>query len=164
MVHLIKTEIQTPLGTMIAIADDSALHLLEFNDRKNIDAQLKKIGDTQTGRNKIIESIESELQDYFAGTLKTFKTPLKLYGSDFQHTAMKALVTVPYGQTRTYKQQAEWINKPKGTQAIGNANGKNQIAIIIPCHRVIGSDGSLTGYAGGLERKEWLLNHERKYA
>jgi AraC family transcriptional regulator of adaptative response/methylated-DNA-[protein]-cysteine methyltransferase len=161
---LIQSKIETPLGDMIAIADDTHLHLLEFDDRKNIEAQLQKIGDVQTGHNKIIESIRDELKNYFTGNLQAFKTPLKLYGSDFQQSVMKTLINVPYGEIRAYKNQADTLNKPTAVRAVANANGRNQIAIAIPCHRVIGSDGSLTGYAGGLERKEWLLNHERKYA
>jgi len=161
---MIKEQIQTPLGDMIAIADETHLHLLEFDDRKNIDAQLKKIGDVTTGRNAIIESIDNELKEYFKGTLKTFKTPIKIYGSDFQKSVMNTLINTPYGETRAYKQQADAIKNPNAVRAVAGANGRNQIAIVIPCHRVIGSDGSLTGYAGGLERKEWLLNHERKHA
>lgn len=157
---MIKAKLTTPLGGMIAIADDTHLHLLEFDDRKNIDGQLKKIDNTQTGRNKIIELIESELNDYFSGTLKKFETPLKIYGSDFQQSVINTLINVPYGETRAYKNQADALNKPTAVRAVANANGRNQIAIVIPCHRIIGSDGSLTGYAGGLERKKWLLEHE----
>ena len=161
---MIQSKIKTPLGDMIAIADDHTLHLLEFTDRKNIDTQLKKFGDVASGRNKIIESIENELGEYFAGNLKNFKTPLHINGTDFQQSVLNVLNTIPYAETRSYKQQADILNNPKAVRAIASANGRNQIAIVIPCHRVIGSDGSLTGYAGGLDRKEWLLNHERKYA
>ena len=150
---------------MIAIADDTHLHFLEFADRKNFDAQIKKIsGGIVEGRNEIIDSIENELNDYFAGDLKAFKTPMKTYGTQFQQSIMQTLVDIPFGETRSYKQQADIIKNPKAVRAVARANSVNQIAIVIPCHRVIGSNGSLTGYAGGLERKEWLLNHERKHA
>ena len=164
--QLTQSKLKTPLGDMIAIADHTHLHLLEFVDRKNIDAQIKKLSDFQIidGQNSVIESIQTELDDYFKGTLKIFKTPLKLYGSDFQQSVMGTLINVPYGETRAYKDQAIAINNPKASQAVGMANGRNQIAIVVPCHRVIGSNGSLTGYAGGLKRKEWLLTHERKHA
>jgi len=161
---MIKAQIKPPLGDMIAIADETHLHLLEFTDRKNIDAQLKKFGDVVNGCNKSIESIENELSKYFAGNLKNFKTPLRIDGTDFQQSVLNVLNTIPYAETRSYKQQADILNNPKAVRAIASANGRNQIAIVIPCHRVIGSDGSLTGYAGGLERKQWLLNHERKHA
>ena len=124
--------------------------------------QIQKISPDliKTGRNKIIDMVEQELNDYFTGDLKTFETPCKLYGSDFQQSVLKTLIDIPSGQTRSYKMQAEAIGNPKAVRAVARANSMNQIAIVIPCHRVIGSDGSLTGYAGGLDKKKWLLNHE----
>lgn len=162
---MMKRTITTSLGNMIAIADDTHLHFLEFADRKNLDLQLKKIKcHTLEGNNEVIESIQSELLEYFSGDLKIFKTPMKTYGTQFQQSIMQTLTNIPFGETRSYKQQAESIGNPRAVRAVARANSVNQIAIAIPCHRVIGSDGSLTGYAGGLERKEWLLNHERKHS
>lgn len=162
---MIKTTIQTPIGEMIAIAGNEALHLLEFTDRKNIDKQIERVRrmnkyEIERGENDITRQITIELAAYFKGTLDGFKTPVKHYGSEFQKNVLSELISIPYGQTRSYAEQAENIGNPKAVRAVARANGMNQLAIIIPCHRVIGSDGSLTGYAGGLARKEWLLKHE----
>lgn len=105
-----------------------------------------------------------ELAEYFAGTRRVFDLPLRPSGTPFQQRAWQALCAIPYGQTRTYAQQAAILGSPKAARAVGGANHHNPIMIIIPCHRVIGTDGSLTGYAGGLAMKEWLLAHERKSA
>ena len=166
MNKLYKAHIDTPLGTMIAIADDDTLHLLEFRDRVNIEKQLKKLSQFQISNqsNSVIDTAQQELNDYFNGTLKSFKTPLKIYGLKFQQSIMQTLIDIPYGQTRSYSDQAQSVGNDNACQAVGSANGRNQIAIIIPCHRVIGKNGNLTGYAGGLKRKKWLLNHERKHA
>lgn len=160
-----QTKFDTPLGAMVAIADEAALHLLEFTDRRGLEREIEKVRKSAKcaivpGRTKIIDMIDRELKAYFDGTLKSFQTPLKLYGSDFQQSVLKTLMGISYGQTRSYKQQADILKNPNAVRAVARANGMNQIAIAIPCHRVIGSDGSLTGYAGGLLRKEWLLNHE----
>ena len=105
-----------------------------------------------------------ELESYFSGTLKNFETPLAYTGTDFQCGVWDALKTIPYGETFSYAKQAANMNKPKAVRAVANANRLNKIAIIIPCHRVIGSNGSLTGYAGGLDKKKWLLEHEARHA
>jgi len=156
--------IETPLGDMIAIADDHALHLLEFKTRKNLDMALSRFTTISDGRNAILDMIASELDDYFHGRLTSFQTPLKIYGSNFQQSVMKSLTVIPHGQTQTYKDQSIGLNNPKAVRAVARANSMNQIAIVIPCHRVIGSNGKLTGYAGGLDKKQWLLNHEKKCA
>ena len=159
--------IDTPLGAMLAVADDHALHLLEFTDRRGLEREIEHMRKTQNaaiipGKNKILDQIKSELSTYFEGDLKTFRTPLNLYGSDFQISVLKVLMDIPYGETRSYAGHARILGNPKAVRAVARANGSNQIAIVIPCHRVIGSDGKLTGYAGGLARKQWLLDHERK--
>jgi AraC family transcriptional regulator, regulatory protein of adaptative response / methylated-DNA-[protein]-cysteine methyltransferase len=163
--QLRQSQFDTPIGKMIALVDDDALHLLEFADRRGLELEIEKMRQSVKclivpGRTKITDMIDRELKAYFEGTLKSFQTPLKLYGSDFQKSVLKTLMDIPYGQTRSYKQQADILKNPNAVRAVARANGMNQIAIVIPCHRVIGSDGSLTGYAGGLSRKEWLLNHE----
>jgi len=159
--------IDTPLGAMLALADDTALHLLEFTDRRGLEAEVIKLRKQHNyaivpGKNTITISIQKELRAYFDGTLTIFSTPIKLYGSAFQRSVLRALQAIPYGQTRSYKEQAEIVHKPTAIRAVARANGQNQLAIIVPCHRVIGADGSLTGYAGGLPRKKWLLEHEAK--
>lgn len=114
------------------------------------------------GRTKPINSIEKELKIYFEGNLLEFKTPLQLLGSPFQKRVWEALKKIPPGETRSYSDLAIAIGRPSAFRAVAQANGANQLAIIIPCHRVINSNGELGGYAGGLTRKKWLIIHERK--
>ncbi len=161
--------IDTPLGAMIAMADDKALYLLEFSDRRGLEREVERMRKKLKcailpGNNKILQQTEKEICEYFSGARKEFSIPLAAYGTDFQRAVWNVLCDIPYGQTRSYADQAIAINNPKAVRAVARANGSNQCAIIIPCHRVIGSDGSLTGYAGGLPRKEWLLEMEKKNA
>lgn len=159
--------IDTPIGSMLAVADDHALHLLEFFDRTALPTELKRLRQATRsaigfGRTPIIERIEAELRAYFAGESTHFDTPLATHGSPFTRIVWDALMAIPAGSTRSYAEIAMAAGRPTATRAVARANGANQIAIVIPCHRVIGSDGSLTGYGGGLWRKDWLLRHERK--
>lgn len=110
--------------------------------------------------NNITDLCKDQLKYYFSGELEQFDLPLDPVGTEFQKSVWQCLSTIPFGKTVTYADIAKTINKPKGSQAVGGANGRNPISIIVPCHRVVGSNGSLTGYAGGIERKLWLLNHE----
>lgn len=166
--QILKAEwIDTPLGSMIAIFDDTHLHLLEFTDRRGLEREIEKMRKSLKvaivpGRTPITEMIEDDLAAYFKGELQKFTTPIIMNGSDFQKSVWNELLTIPYGTTRSYGEQAKRIGNPKAVRAVARANGMNQLAIIIPCHRVIGSDGKLTGYAGGLARKEWLLDLERQ--
>lgn len=158
--------LETPLGTMLAISDNNVLYLLEFIDRQGLEREVERLRiNTKVaivpGRAAPINSIESELKSYFEGILRKFKTPIHLLGSHFQKTVWKELMNIPYGKTRSYLQQASAIGKQKATRAVANANGANQLAIIIPCHRIINSNGKLGGYAGGLARKKWLIEHEQ---
>lgn len=113
------------------------------------------------GHSAPIDSIEKEIGAYFDGTLQNFKTPVRLHGSDFQKSVWKVLQKIPYGQRRRYGEQAEALDRPSATRAVANANGANQLAVIVPCHRIVRCNGDLGGYGGGLERKLWLLDHER---
>jgi methylated-DNA-[protein]-cysteine S-methyltransferase len=113
-----------------------------------------------TSANAVTDETKSQLNDYFAGQLQSFSIPLDPTGTDFQQSVWRYLATIPYGQTVSYQDVANGIDNPKAVRAVGAANGKNPIAIIVPCHRVIGKDGSLTGYAWGVEAKSWLLEHE----
>lgn len=110
--------------------------------------------------NEITDLCKQQLADYFKGKRKTFELPLDPIGTEFQRSVWKCLSTIAFGETVSYLDIAKMVNKPKGSQAVGGANGRNPISIIVPCHRVVGSNGLLTGYAGGIERKLWLLNHE----
>lgn len=157
----------TVLGPMIAISDESALYLLEFVTKRGLEKEVERLrirgfaiipGDTSP-----IQSIMQELADYFSGTLTQFKTPYRMFGSSFQQEVWQALCKIPYGQTKSYREQAIDLKRPSSYRAVANANGTNQLAIIIPCHRIISSDGTLGGYGGGLAVKQWLLEHEKRH-
>lgn len=159
--------IETPLGTMIACATEQGLCLLEFSDRKMLETELKSIAKRLNaviiqGENPIFEILERELSEYFNKKRTEFSVPLHLLGTDFQVKVWKILQQIPYGETRSYKEQALALGSPESVRAVANANGMNSISILVPCHRVIGSDGGLTGYGGGLWRKKYLLDLEQK--
>lgn len=161
--------IETPIGTMLAVGDEMRLHLLEFFDRKALPAELARL--RQACRSAIdfgacasIAAIRAELDAYFAGTLTAFATPLALAGSAFTRKVWDALREIPAGETLSYGALAVRIGRPEAARAVARANGANQLAILIPCHRVIGADGAMTGYGGGLWRKQWLLRHEQRHA
>jgi AraC family transcriptional regulator of adaptative response/methylated-DNA-[protein]-cysteine methyltransferase len=163
------TRILTPLGPMIAAASEEALHLLEFTDRRMLETQLERLGRRTgavlaPGSNAVLEQTEKELTEYFDGARTDFTIPLEPAGTDFQRGAWTALGRIPFGDTRSYAQQALAIGRPTAVRAVAKANGDNPIAIVVPCHRVVGSNGKLTGYAGGLHRKQFLLDLERRVA
>ncbi len=160
-----KSLIETPMGSMVAIADDQLLYLLEFIDCRGLGrevARLQKLKKTSItlGRSFPIELIECELRQYFDGQLKEFTTPLFFSGTLFQKSVWEELNKIPYGETRSYGEIAKNIGKPMAYRAVAQANGANQLAVIVPCHRVINACGGVGGYAGGVARKEWLLNRE----
>jgi len=167
---LIKADyIDTPLGAMIALCDKTHLHLLEFADRKAMPNELRRLhqvfkGRIGIGRHGPMELLETELDAYFSGRSAQFSVPLAFHGSDFTKTVWHALVEIPAGQTRSYSIIAKQIGRPSSVRAVARANGANQIALLVPCHRVLGADGSLTGYGGGLWRKQKLIEIERQYA
>ncbi len=161
------TWLDSPIGPMLSIADDEFLYLLEFVDRRGLEREIERLrlrtkSAIIPGRTKPIDSIEAELAQYYAGTLNEFKTPLHLLGSPFQQEVWKELQKIPPGETRSYSDIAIAMNRPSSQRAVANANGANQLAIIIPCHRVIQANGEIGGYGGGISRKQWLLNHERQ--
>jgi len=152
---------------MIAIADENALYLLEFSNRKNIDTQIQQLqikanATIVPGKNNTLDLVEHELGLYFAGKLKNFSVPVQFLGTPFQHKAWAALQTVPYGNTYSYAQEAAIIGDKNACRAVAHANSVNKIAIVVPCHRIIKTNGDLCGYAGGIERKQWLINHEKQ--
>ncbi|MBM4222670.1 MAG: bifunctional transcriptional activator/DNA repair protein Ada [Gammaproteobacteria bacterium] len=158
--------IDTKLGPMIAIADEAGLYLLEFVDRRGLEREIEKLrikikAAIIPGTTDSIKSITLELESYFEGKLKKFNTPLHLLGSSFQRSVWAELMHIPYGQTRSYMEQSKAIDKATAYRAVANANGANQLAIIIPCHRIINSNGDLGGYGGGIARKQWLIEHEK---
>lgn len=158
--------INTPLGTMIACATNEGICLLEFTDRTMLETELKSIAKLLNatiiqGNNKHFEILQTQLSEYFAGDRIVFSVPLHTPGTEFQNKVWKTLQLIPYGQTTSYKELAINIESSESTRAVAMANGMNRISLLIPCHRVIGSDGKLTGYGGGLWRKKYLLELER---
>ena len=163
VVHIAR--VSTPLGPMLAGATEDALCLLEFSDRRMLELQLRRVQKHFDAlfipsSNSILEQLNRELADYFEGRLKTFTIPIASPGSEFQKSVWRQLQAIPYGATASYRDIAIELGTPKSVRAVARANGDNRIAIIVPCHRVIGSDGSLTGYGGGLWRKRRLLDIE----
>ena len=163
---LLISRIKTPFGDLLAGATNKGICLLEFTDTNRIEMQISRLKKAYestiiNGANSYFEILNTQLQDYFLGKLKIFDVPLDIYGTDFQRQVWDALQTIPYGETRSYQEQAIAINKPKAVRAVANANRNNKISIIIPCHRVIGKNGTMTGYGGGIWRKEYLLELEQ---
>ena len=152
-----KHIIQTPLGAIAIHANDDAINAVLF-------VKKDEVADEKESKHLLIKKCISQLNEYFAGTRRVFDLPLQQDGSMFQQSVWQQLLKIDYGKTISYMQLSKRIGDVKAIRAVGTTNGKNKIAIIVPCHRVIGSDGSLTGYAGELWRKKWLLEHEGKFA
>ena len=166
--ELLASWIPTPLGDMVAVCSRSHLHLLEFVDRKALPRELAglvKQGSATMGlgRTEVTDRAAEELDAYFSGEDARFETPLAPSGTAFTREVWQELRDIPAGQTRSYREIACAVGRPTATRAVARANGANRIALMIPCHRVIGSDGSLTGYGGGLWRKQRLLEIEALY-
>ena len=159
---LLSCYLSTPLGSMLAVVSDRGLCLLEFDNQPRVDRELAQVeaargGLVHAGRNAVSDQLADELAEYFSGSLQVFRVPLDLVGTPFQTEAWQALLAIPYGRTRSYAEQARAIGRATATRAVAAANGQNKVSIVVPCHRVIGSDGSLTGFGGGLPRKRALL-------
>jgi O-6-methylguanine DNA methyltransferase len=152
---VVTTTIASPIGPLIAGATDDGICLLEFGGPRSN-------GHGTPGRHRFLDQLRSELGDYFAGALSRFTVPLVVRGTPFQETVWQALLRIPFGKTRSYADVARTIGAAKASRAVGHANGQNRICILIPCHRVIASGGSLGGYGGGLDRKQFLLDLERR--
>ena len=144
--------LQSPLGPISIITDEQFVQKISFKEHLL----------TEQNENEITQLAVSQLTAYFEGNLKTFTLPIQQPGTAFQQEVWSALLTIDYGVTRSYLQMAKQMNNVLAIRAMAAANGKNNLAIVVPCHRVIGSDGTLVGYAGSLWRKKWLLDHERE--
>lgn len=153
--ELVKATLKTPLGTAEIIGDEQGIQSISLHD----EGILASTEITEQIPKCIQDGIQ-QLDEYFAGSRVDFDLLLNPHGTDFQKKVWDELLNIPFGKTRTYLEQTKQIGDPKAIRAVASANGKNPIAIVIPCHRVIGSDGSLTGYASGIWRKKWLLEHE----
>lgn len=147
----------SPLGRLLLAAGDDGLRCIEFDDPRH---PVRKDDAWREGENDLLRAARSQLDEYFAGTRRVFDLPLAPHGTDFQRRVWDALTGIGYGDTRSYLDIARRLGDANALRAVGAANGRNPIAIVIPCHRVIGTDGSLTGYGGGLERKRFLLGLE----
>jgi len=163
---LCAERIPTPLGLMLAIAGDDGIVVLDFVDRRGLERKLSELRRrldcaVVPGAHPQLAAAARQLAEYFAGARTRFNLSLAPVGSPFEHEAWRYLQTIPPGETRSYARMAADLGRPGAARAAGRANGMNFISIVIPCHRVIGADGSLTGYGGGLGRKQWLLDHER---
>jgi methylated-DNA-[protein]-cysteine S-methyltransferase len=147
----------SPIGPLLLTSD--AAHLTGLYMETGHESQ-PTAGWVEDGTAEPLAATRRQLSEYFAGSRRTFELPLRLEGTAFQQRVWRELTEIPYGETWSYGQLAARIGKPSASRAVGLANGRNPISILVPCHRVIGADGSLTGYGGGLERKQWLLAHE----
>jgi AraC family transcriptional regulator of adaptative response/methylated-DNA-[protein]-cysteine methyltransferase len=161
------THIQTDLGLMVTAATNKGICMFEFSEYKLLDLELRQLSASFNaplveGDNPHFNTLKKQIGEYFKGERRDFDIPLDLAGTEFQKQVWLSLLQIPYGCTTTYAKQAELLGKRSALRAVANANGKNKISIILPCHRVIGTNGSLTGYGGGLWRKEKLLELERK--
>ena len=159
--------LETPLGAMLALANDQGIHLLEFVDRRGLEREIACLMKRARcavvpGDNPHLDQLAVELKSYFDGTFTDFTVPLVVAGSTFECDVWSLLRTIPPGETRSYTQLAQTLDRPNATRAVGRANGRNCLALLIPCHRVIRADGNLCGYGGGVWRKQWLLEHETK--
>jgi AraC family transcriptional regulator of adaptative response/methylated-DNA-[protein]-cysteine methyltransferase len=166
---LLARRLDTPLGKMLALADRQGLRLLEFVDRRGLENEIGRLRRrlrcaVVPGSNSTLQSVETQLGRYFAGEQRKFDLPLAPVGSAFQQDVWAALRRIPAGETRSYAEIAAEIGRAGAQRAVGRANGSNNISIVIPCHRVIGADGSLSGYGGGVWRKQRLLDHERAHS
>jgi AraC family transcriptional regulator of adaptative response/methylated-DNA-[protein]-cysteine methyltransferase len=158
--------IASPVGPLVAGATSEGVCLLEFSDRRMLEAQLKTLrkrlgAPLVPGRNRWLEKLRQQLDEYFAGRRKDFDLPLVIRGTAFQEQVWRTLLTIPYGETWSYRDVAAGIAQAGATRAVGTANGMNRIAIVIPCHRVVNADGRMGGYGGGVWRKQFLLDLER---
>jgi methylated-DNA-[protein]-cysteine S-methyltransferase len=156
--------IDSPLGSLLLAANDAGLTALYFETRRHPPATTgwMPIDDRDTAAARTIAATRIQLAEYFAGTRTTFDLPLAAVGTPFQRRVWDALRAIPFGSTVRYAELATTLGAPRATRAVGAANGRNPISIVVPCHRVVGADGSLTGFGGGIERKRWLLDHERR--
>ena len=152
---MIYSELETEMGSIYILEEKGKITGLTYDK--------EEIGDIEQRSSSLLEKAERQLTEYFEGRRKNFDLPIELKGTDFQVKVWKALKKIPYGETKSYQEIAEEVASPKAFRAVGNANNKNPISIIIPCHRVIGKSGKLAGYGGGLDKKEYLLNLEKQF-
>jgi len=155
--NLVTRSVQTPIGALTLFSDDQALVGIYFEDH----APAPRIERASDGPSEVLDAAEKELAAYFAGTSQSFALPTSTRGTELQRAVWAELARIPHGQTRTYGSIARAIGRPRAARAVGSAVARNPLSIVVPCHRVVGASGDLTGFAGGVARKAWLLTHEQ---
>ena len=154
----VSCDYASPIGVLCLVAQQNALVALLLKN----DARLAHFDASKVAKHVILQQAQQQLDEYFQGLRQNFTVPLAPQGTPFQQKCWQALTHIPYGQTRSYQQQAQMIQQPKACRAVGGANAKNPILIMIPCHRVIGASGQLVGFSSGIENKKFLLRHEQQ--
>ncbi len=161
-VDLYSTTIDSPVGLLTLVVSDAGIRAILWDaEGEDVRVRFAAAGAVDRPDHPILTDAVHQLEQYFAGERQDFDLPLDTVGTEFQMSAWGALQTIPFGATVSYGEQARRLGNPKAVRAVGAANGRNPVSIVVPCHRVVGSDGSLTGFAAGLDTKAWLLNHER---
>ncbi|HEX5268685.1 MAG TPA: methylated-DNA--[protein]-cysteine S-methyltransferase [Acidimicrobiales bacterium] len=155
---ILTTTYDSPIGVLTLTSEDGYLTGLYMDDQRHAPSGSDKWVRDDTA----FDDVLSQLDAYFSGRMKDFDVPLRMQGTEFQRRVWEGLTRIPYGETWSYAQLAGKVGNPKACRAVGLANGRNPVAVIVPCHRVIGANGTLTGYGGGLDRKRWLLDHETR--
>lgn len=157
-----RTTIDSPVGELGLVATSTTLVAVLWPEER--DGRVRFAVEPADGTNEILAQTAGQLGEYFDGDRRVFDLPLELRGTEFQQEVWQSLADIPYGETSTYGKQAATIGRPRAIRAVGSANGRNPLSIVLPCHRIVGADGKLTGFAGGLDTKRWLLDHESRVA
>lgn len=150
--------IDSPVGPLRLVATDDALVAVLWPEER--EGRVKFTSEPVAGQSRVLAQTAAELHEYFNGGRRHFDVPLELRGTEFQQLVWRSLADIPFGETSTYGKQAAAIGRPRAVRAVGSANGRNPLSIVLPCHRIVGADGTLTGFAGGISTKRWLLDHE----
>jgi methylated-DNA-[protein]-cysteine S-methyltransferase len=158
----VHTTMGSPVGELTIVATDDGIRAILWPD--DDPTRVRVADSTEDPNHPVLVAAVAQLEEYFAGERREFDLPLDPVGSEFQQRAWRELREIPYGETVSYGEQAERLGDRNKARAVGAANGKNPISIVVPCHRVVGSTGALTGFAGGLDTKTWLLDHERRHS
>jgi len=156
--NLQTRSIDSPVGVLRLVADDASLVAVLWPEER--EGRVKFPDEPASGDNHVLAATADQLGEYFAGQRRTFDLPLHLRGTEFQQQVWRSLAAIPYGETSTYAKQAAVVGRPRAVRAVGSANGRNPLSIVLPCHRIVAASGALAGFAGGIETKQWLLNHE----
>jgi methylated-DNA-[protein]-cysteine S-methyltransferase len=159
---LYSTVVDSPVGPLTLVVSERGLRAVLWMQDADVRIQVGPVDTEHEDPNGVLAATAEQLEEYFDGRRTEFDLPLDAVGSDFQHSAWDALCTIPFGETVSYGEQARRLGDQRKARAVGAANGRNPISIVVPCHRVVGANGSLTGFAGGIANKAWLLDHERR--